>query len=52
MLKRRYIIINPALIYGKILSKEIIMNFIIDKKAEKILYTLNEKGYEAYIVGG
>lgn len=28
------------------------MNFIIDKKAEKILYTLNEKGYEAYIVGG
>lgn len=28
------------------------MNFFIDKKAEKILYTLNENGYEAYIVGG
>ena len=25
---------------------------IIDKNAEKILYRLNEKGYEAYIVGG
>ncbi len=24
----------------------------IDKKAEKILYKLNEKGYEAYVVGG
>lgn len=28
------------------------MNRTIDKKAEKILYTLNEKGYEAYVVGG
>ena len=28
------------------------MDFKIDKKAEKILHTLNEAGYEAYIVGG
>lgn len=28
------------------------MGTIIDKNAEKILYKLNENGYEAYIVGG
>lgn len=28
------------------------MKTVIDKKAEKILNKLNEKGYEAYIVGG
>lgn len=28
------------------------MNPMIDKKAEKIIYTLNNQGYEAYIVGG
>jgi len=28
------------------------MKLLIDSKAEKIIYTLNSKGYEAYIVGG
>ena len=28
------------------------MGFKIDGNAEKILYILNENGYEAYIVGG
>lgn len=28
------------------------MDTAIDKKAERILYTLNERGYEAYVVGG
>lgn len=28
------------------------MKPLIDSKAEKIIYTLNSKGYEAYIVGG
>lgn len=28
------------------------MGLLIDSKAEKIIYTLNSKGYEAYIVGG
>ncbi len=32
--------------------KEKTMNTRIDKKAERILYTLNDRGYEAYVVGG
>ncbi len=28
------------------------MKLLIDSKAEKIIFTLNSKGYEAYIVGG